>query len=394
MADSTSIASQEMTLIAERLAVNDVEVAERLRRLGYEAWPIIDTILTDGDGIGRPRPPGSQRVRCSVSQGSSDSMSPRSRPLDDLGFDTADVVASLDLMSLDAEEGKQLWEVRRGRIRREWISEVADQLGMSADEATRQLRVERFVVLDALPDPHLDAAIVGEIGEELIPGERVVFLDQSRPVDRRAIVGFAVRAGQRMDRVAADLRALGFIVPPVGDLGLVDGELARMCADSSRTSIHLWPFNDRTVMAGAIVDIADKDLGRSADYVAERLRSVGYKVPDIASLTDEDRLLISVSLSGHPSWLDHRRPASVLHLARAAIKLEKDPHVLARRLLELGYAFRRAGASRVLPVRKRALGRLRPRATARQPRPPARDRRPPPTAPPHGGAGRSTRAST
>ena len=128
----------------------------------------------------------------------------------------------------------------RGRIRREWISGVADQLRMSADEATRRLRAQKFVVLDGVPDPDLDAAIVGEIGEPS-PRETVIFSDQSHPVDRRAIVGFAVRTGRRMDRVAADLRALGFIVPPVGD---------------KRIDPRLQPANARAAFSSQIAGVS------------------------------------------------------------------------------------------------------------------------------------------
>jgi hypothetical protein len=60
------------------------------------------------------------------------------------------------------------------------------------------------------------------------------------------------------------------------------------------------------------------DIGRPADYVAERLRSVGYEVPETSGLTEEDRFMVSTSLNGDGPWLTGRDPVAVWHLARAA----------------------------------------------------------------------------
>ncbi len=254
----------------------------------------------------------------------------------DLGFDVADAVGSLELMALDVGDGKQLWEMGRGRIRGEWVSQAADQLRISTDEAILRLRDEGFVVLDTVPDSYFDDAIIGEIGQDH-QLERVIFYHQSVPVERRAIIELAARSGRQAARVAADLRAVGFIVPPMNDLGVVDDELQQMCAESSQTSIADRRFDDWPVAAGVVMDVASYVI-RPPGYVAERLRTVGYEVPfDTASLNDEDRFLVSRDLDGDGPWLDGDDPVPVWHLARAAIKLDKDPHTIARRMRELGY---------------------------------------------------------
>jgi hypothetical protein len=164
---------------------------------------------------------------------------------------------------------------------------------MSTDEATRRLRDEGFVVLDATPDSYLDEAIIGEIGQEHHL-EQVIFYYQSGPLERSEIVECAARSGQQASRVAADLRALGFKIPSVNDLGVVDDELQRICAESSSTSIVLWNFGDQPVLVGAVMGVAS-DVGRPVDYVAKRLRSAGYEVPDTASLTDPGPVPCSTS---------------------------------------------------------------------------------------------------
>ena len=67
---------------------------------------------------------------------------------------------------------------------------------------------------------------------------------------------------------------------------------------------------------GAVMEIARR-VSRPVDSVAERLRSAGYAVAYSASLTDEDRLLLSKSLDGKPPWLSDPEPIPVWHLARA-----------------------------------------------------------------------------
>lgn len=344
---TSKLTAKEITFISERLAVDDVEIAERLRRLGYDASPVVDTVLANeaifawnswvfngaswlspGDWL------GARQVLLAARELGLGVAEVVGR-YGDLGFDVADAVGSLELMTLDAGGGKRLWEIGRGRIRREWVSRAAGQLGMSADEATRRLRAEGFVVLDATPGSYLDEAIVGEIGQDH-QREQVIFYSQSGSVKRGEIIECAVRSGQQAACVAADLRALGFEVPSVNNLGVVDDELQRMCAESSRTSSVLWSFDDRPVPMGAVMDVAS-DIGRPVDYVAKRLRSAGYEVPDTASLTDEDRFLVSRDLDGQSPWLNDPDPVPVWHLARAAIKFDRDPRLIARRLHEFGY---------------------------------------------------------
>ena len=150
---STSpLTAKELSFIAERLGVDDVEIAGRLRGLGYDASPVVDAILTDE---GRPV----RRVRLSPEYPlRAESVLRAARELGrdvtevadryrDLGFDVADAVGSLELMALNAREGRQLWEINRGRIRDEWVAQAAgapDEQGRGhAPAAQRGIRRAR-----------------------------------------------------------------------------------------------------------------------------------------------------------------------------------------------------------------------------------------------------------
>lgn len=333
------VAAKEIIFIGDRLAANDVEIAERLRRLGYDASPVVDTILANGGRIDGNSwlSPGDRvgarqvlRAAREVRLGVAEVVA----RYGDLGFDVADAVGSLELMSLNAGDGKQLWEIRRGRIPSEWVSRAAGQVSMSADEVAHRLRSEGFVVLDATPDSHLDKAIIGEIGQDL-QLDQVIFNHQSNPVARGEIIEFAARSGKHVAEVAADLRALGFEVQSVEALVVVDNELRRMCAEL-QTSILRLPFRDMPIPVGAVMELASY-VGRPPHHVAERLRSAGYEVAETVALTDEDRFLVSRYLDGQRPWLADPDPVPVWHLARAAIKFDRDPRLIARRLHRLGY---------------------------------------------------------
>jgi hypothetical protein len=155
------------------------------------------------------------------------------------------------------------------------------------------------------------------------------------PVGRDSVIAFAISSDRPATRIVADLEALGFAVPSMNGLGVVDDELRRISSEH-RASRLMHPFEDQPMPPGAVMEIARR-VSRPVDSVAERLRSAGYAVAYSASLTDEDRLLLSRSLDGKPPWLSDPEPIPVWHLARAAIKLDKDPHLIARRLRVLGY---------------------------------------------------------
>lgn len=337
------LTAKEIAFMAERLGVDDVEIAQRLRKLGYDALPLVESVLANkGRTTGVSwLSPGDQVMARHVLRASRelglDATEVADR-YDDLGFDIADAIGSLELLALDAGNGKQLWEFEVGRIPNEWVSRAAGKLSMSTEEVTRRLRDERFVVLDASPDSYLDEAIVGQIGENS-QSDLTIFYYQRDPVERHEIIEVAERTSQQVTRVAADLRVLGFTVPPVNDFGLVDEELQRICGESSEASYVLWNVDDCPLPVGVLMHLAD-NVARTVDYVADRLREVGYEVPDTASLTEEDRFLVSQDLEGRAPWLTAPDRVPVWHLARAAIKLDKAPDLIANRLRELGYQVR------------------------------------------------------
>jgi hypothetical protein len=144
--NSTSkFSAEEISLITERLGVDEGEIVERLRRLGYDASPVIDTILATVASVKGVK--ASQVLRAAKELGFD--VADVVDRYNDLGFDTANAVGSLDLVTLEGGDGKQLWEAKRGRIGRAWISRAADRLQISSEEITRRLRAEGFVVLDA-----------------------------------------------------------------------------------------------------------------------------------------------------------------------------------------------------------------------------------------------------
>lgn len=331
--------AKEIAFMAERLAVNDAEIAERLHRLGYDALPVLDAVLANSGLLDHnlwlaPRTgTGARQVLHAVRQLGLSVAEVIDR-YGDLGFDVANVVGGLDLMALDAGDGRQLWEMGAGRINQEWVSRAADRLRMSPDEVKRRLRNEDFVLLDATPDAYLDEAIIGEIGQR--SQHEKLLLSEPGLVERTKIIELAARSDRKTTHVEADLRALGFEVPAMNDLGVVDDELRRICERLRFISEIPLEFEDRPIPVGPIIDVAN-EVGLPAEYVAERLRSAGYKVANAAGLTDRDRLLASRDLDNEAPWLRNSGPVAVWHLLAAAIRFDTDPQLIARRMRELGY---------------------------------------------------------
>ena len=150
----------------------------------------------------------------------------------DLGFDVADAVGSLERRPSDVGDGKQVWRwgaADPGRVG----SQAADQLRISTDEAILSGCATRDSSCSTpCPIPTSTTRSSARSGQDH-QLERVIFYHQSVPVERRAIIELAARSGRQAAGVAADLRAVGLIVPPMNDLGVVDDELQQMCAESS-----------------------------------------------------------------------------------------------------------------------------------------------------------------
>ena len=356
----------DLSSLARKMGISHDAAVARLRRLGYDALPRIDLVLvSEGlDGRSPWRAAGSAVPATTILRAADEldiGEHAVARRYRQLGYDVASTADDMALAALELMGGQPLWQIRQGRIWPEWVSWAARELGRTTDDVVRWLRSAGYVVLSTNPEPYLDKMIIGiPVHAEresrppssnewpIFPEQEPVpfpeqapvqgrFSRQDIPVSHGEILQIARSRGYTPARVAADLRRLGFPVPVVNYPAKADDELALIASRGLGAFAHgQWLHDNRPVPAGHVVATARR-LVRDVDYVADRLRDAGYEVPDLTTMTQDDRILISVDLNGRDPWLRNYFPVGVWHLARTAVKLHKDPHQVASRLRGLGY---------------------------------------------------------
>ncbi len=96
-----------------------------------------------------------------------------------------------------------------------------------------------------------------------------------------------------------------------------------------------WLDSTAPVTAGRILKAAES-LGRSVPDVTERLRLLGYVVPDAAAI-EADRILASTNLDGKARWRTSTSRMSLLDLSNLARKMGISHDEAVARLRRLGY---------------------------------------------------------
>ena len=88
---------------------------------------------------------------------------------------------------------------------------------------------------------------------------------------------------------------------------------------------------------------ASHRTGRPVREVLTRMQRLGFTVDvDLATIPVEeldpaDLIMASRDLDGSYPWLDEKEPVALLHMVRAAHRLDRDASAIAARLAALGY---------------------------------------------------------
>ncbi|MFB7949950.1 SAV_2336 N-terminal domain-related protein, partial [Kitasatospora phosalacinea] len=168
------------------------------------------------------------------------------------------------------------------------------------------------------------------------------WISRTEQVEPAHVLAAAVATGRSARAVAARLRALGYPAPdqagfpddppPFTDRILVSQDLDGM----SPWLDPVEPLDSGHLLAAAIV------TERPARAVAERLRALGYRVPDPADLPDlrpeeHDLELIGRSTDEVGPWDDPVEPVEVAYVLETSLATGRPAADVARRLAELGY---------------------------------------------------------
>ena len=155
------------------------------------------------------------------------------------------------------------------------------------------------------------------------------------------LVRAARKTGRSAPEIAKRLDGLGF-EPSVGaeSVGIDPDDLIFTSRDVDGTRPWLQP--DQPVHLVHLLRAAHK-TGRSVHQVVARLRGLGFDVDvdvdvlPIEQFGPKDLTMASRDLDGSHPWLDPREPVTLLHLLRAAHKVNLPADETAARLALLGY---------------------------------------------------------
>ncbi|WP_322751849.1 MULTISPECIES: hypothetical protein [unclassified Frankia] len=152
----------------------------------------------------------------------------------------------------------------------------------------------------------------------------------------------AAETGQTPDQALLRFRSLGYALPERLDQVQV---VPPTPADRTLTSADLdgqapWLDGDRAVPV-AHVSRAVAVLGRSQAEIVNRLRLLGYSVPEVRVPTSEpdpgDRSFVSTDLNGSAPWLDADVIVPTAHVVAAAAVAGRKVSAVAERLQILGF---------------------------------------------------------
>ncbi|RKT53672.1 HD domain-containing protein [Saccharothrix australiensis] len=245
----------------------------------------------------------------------------------------------------------------------EWLGTVGGGLGrvfldcaVEDGDAVPPSQVVRAAVLWGVPPAEVARRFAeiglavpadGRVPRELADGDAALltrqWLDRDLPpgpvrVPLGLLLDIAGRAGVRVAEAAARLGDLGFVLPDEqvwrGDLDGVDQRLLQF--STPLRPIPRW--EDRRTFESLLE--ATREVGGTIAGVANRLRRMGFEVPDVAHL-DDDLLEVDYHLLSARGCALGRAPAGsaapLAVVAHAAGRTGTSPRRTAERVSALGY---------------------------------------------------------
>ncbi|MFE1356938.1 hypothetical protein ACFW6T_33745, partial [Kitasatospora phosalacinea] len=340
-------------------------VAERLRTLGYRAPDPADLpdvrpedgdrtlVSRDLDGVGPwldPAEPVSSAHVLTAATATVRSARVVAERLRTLGYRVPDPAGWTDraveeddrvLISRDLD-GIDPWIPRTEEVAPAHLAAAAAVTGRSARAVAERLRTLGYPVPDpagspADPPPFTDRVLVSQDLDGMSP-----WIDPTEPLRPRHLLAAAVVTERSARAVAERLAALGYRVPDpaaLPDVRPEDGDRTLVSRDLDGVGPWLDPAEPTRrghVLAAAVA------TDRSARAVAERLRTLGYRVPDPATLPDvrpeePDLELIGRSIDGVGQWDDPVEPVEAAYVLETSLATGQPAADIARRLAELGY---------------------------------------------------------
>lgn len=340
---------------ADRLEAEPSEVADRFAVLGFvlegDTWPV-------GGSLG-------DRRLLSVDLDGQPPWLSRAEPVPMGHVLAAAGVTGRPPGEISARFGELGFEVAHRR----WPAEVSvdDLLLFSADgngqrpwvSSDEQLAVGRILDLAALTgdQPETVASRLTELGFDVPAHEwptsvdsadltlvsltqdgSVSWLETNEPVSLTYVLAAAHRTGRSPANVADRLRDLGFDVSQRRWLeNLQSDDLVLMSLQPDGRGP--WLPSEESPTIGHVLTAASC-VARSPESVADRLRKLGFAVPenDWPEVVDvNDLVLMSVDLDGQAPWLAPQEHVLPAHVLAAAARIGETPVHVVRRLTELGF---------------------------------------------------------
>jgi hypothetical protein len=254
----------------------------------------------------------------------------------------------LTLLSRDLD-GASPWLDQGKSISRARLAVAAAALGRQPAEVAARFAELGFIVNDAEFAERFDQDDIillssgsGDVESTDIEfdEDEVRWLDPDSIVSLAIIISVSIETGWSIAEVGGRLIELGFNVPDLAGLPeRLDGN------DRILISANLngrAPFLDREhAVPYAFMAAAAAMLGKSASWVASRLASLGFAIPDLAGtpsrLDRDDLVLLSRDLDRAWPWISYEKSISRARLTLASAALGRSPAEIAVRFAELGF---------------------------------------------------------
>lgn len=346
----------ELELAATRHGLEVNEFAKQLRALGYDAPSAIALRLAseDLDGLYPWRPTGSIVPAIRVTQAAHElglDVVEAARHLTDLGYDARLDPVGVAVANLEFDE-QPLWSWSKSFLPRAWAIRAARRLRVPLKEVTEQLRLAGYQTVHGWPPSYLAQYIDDDQwlyidddqwlhgGEDAFPDTSAKDYDNlfepGAGICRAQILKIALAAKRAPRQVAEDLAALGYRLPLIPRDAEAFPDLL-VVVSQRLDGFDPWLKDKAPVPAGHVIAAVQRDAVRGLRDIVELLNGLGYRVPDLSAVTEDDKKLLSYELDGRSPWLPSYEPVGLWHLARSAVKLGVDPAKAGARLRELGY---------------------------------------------------------
>ncbi|MFJ4468863.1 caspase family protein [Streptomyces sp. NPDC089424] len=144
----------------------------------------------------------------------------------------------------------------------------------------------------------------------------------------------ALRSGRPTEDVIARLNELGFRTPAGSVPEPRPGDLSLLSLNN--TGQAPWLNHDSAVSPGHILRVAN-GVERSFGDIADRLRELGYRVPDLSVPVKSDDLPILNQQSAGRTWLDPEAAVHPAHILQASLTTGRSVQDITTRLNQLGH---------------------------------------------------------